>query len=95
LVLTADIEGPAQESILHEQGLQEKGKNTMPKLKTNRSAAKRFKITKTGKIKKRSANRGHILGKMSRKRKRVLRKSGYLDKVEEKKIRRLLPYGTN
>ncbi len=93
--MTADIEGPAQESILHEQGLQEKGKNTMPKLKTNRSAAKRFKITKTGKIKKRSANRGHILGKMSRKRKRVLRKSGYLDKVEEKKIRRLLPYGTN
>ena len=47
----------------------------MPKLKTNKSAAKRFKITKTGKIKKRSANRGHILGKMSRKRKRKLRQS--------------------
>ena len=67
----------------------------MPKLKTNKSAAKRFKITKNGKIKKRSANRGHILGKMSRKRKRKLRQSSYLDKVEEKKIRRLLPYGTN
>lgn len=67
----------------------------MPKLKTNKSAAKRFKITKTGKIKKRSANRGHILGKMSRKRKRKLRQSSYLDSVEVKKIRRLLPYGTS
>lgn len=67
----------------------------MPKLKTNKAAAKRFKITKTGKIKKRSANRGHILGKMSRKRKRKLRQSSYLDKVEVRKIRRLLPYGTN
>ncbi|MEW5894886.1 MAG: 50S ribosomal protein L35 [Candidatus Omnitrophota bacterium] len=67
----------------------------MPKLKTNKSAAKRFKITKSGKIKKRSANRGHILGKMSRKRKRKLRHSSYLDKVEVKKIRRLLPYGSN
>jgi large subunit ribosomal protein L35 len=65
----------------------------MPKLKTNRSAAKRFKITKTGKIKKRSANRGHMLGKMSRKAKRKLRKSSYVSAVEAKKIRRLLPYG--
>ena len=65
----------------------------MPKLKTNRSAAKRFKITKSGKIKKRAANRGHILGKMSRKRKRKLRQSGYLSSADAKKIRRLLPYG--
>lgn len=65
----------------------------MPKLKTNKSAAKRFKITKSGKIKKRSANRGHILGKMSRKRKRHLRKDGYLAECDAKKIRRLLPYG--
>lgn len=65
----------------------------MPKLKTNRSAAKRFRFTKKGKIKKRSANRGHILGKMSRKRKRKLRKSGYLCIGDAKKIRRLLPYG--
>jgi len=65
----------------------------MPKLKTNKSAAKRFKITKTGKIKKRSAGRGHILGKMSRKSKRNLRKSGYVSNVDAKRIRRLLPYG--
>jgi len=67
----------------------------MPKLKTNKSAAKRFKITKSGKIKKRKANRGHILGKKTRKRKRKLRQNSYLDKVEVKKVRRLLPYGTN
>lgn len=65
----------------------------MPKLKTNKSAAKRFKITKSGKIKKRSANRGHILGKMARKTKRKLRQSSYLSAADEKKIRRLLPYG--
>jgi len=65
----------------------------MPKLKTNRSAAKRFKITKSGKLKKRSANRGHILGKMNRKRKRKLRQSGYVSDADAKKIRRLLPYG--
>jgi large subunit ribosomal protein L35 len=55
--------------------------------------AKRFKITKSGKIKKRSAGRGHILSKMSRKRKRKLRKGSYLAGVEVKKIRRMLPYG--
>ena len=65
----------------------------MPKLKTNRSAAKRFKKTKSGKLKKRSASRGHILGKMSRKAKRNLRKSSYVSDADEKKIRRLMPYG--
>ncbi|MBF0533107.1 MAG: 50S ribosomal protein L35 [Candidatus Omnitrophica bacterium] len=65
----------------------------MPKIKTNRSAAKRFKITKSGKIKKRSAMRGHILGKKSRKRKRHLKKNSYLAPAEEKKIRRLMPDG--
>jgi len=67
----------------------------MPKLKTNRGAAKRLRFTKTGKIKKRKAGRGHVLGKKTRKRKRHLRKSDYLSKVEEKRIRRLLPYGSN
>jgi large subunit ribosomal protein L35 len=65
----------------------------MPKLKTRKGVAKRFKITKSGRIKKRSANRGHLLSKRSTKRKRKLRKSGYLSPAEEKKIRRLLPYG--
>lgn len=65
----------------------------MPKLKTNKGAAKRFKMTKSGKVKKRSAGRGHILGKMSRKRKRKLRKASYLSEADEKRIRRLMPYG--
>lgn len=65
----------------------------MPKLKTNRAAAKRFKITKSGKLKKRSARRGHLLGKMSRKAKRKLRQSSYLSPSDAKKIRRMLPYG--
>ena len=65
----------------------------MPKLKTNRSVAKRFKITKNGKIKKRNAGRRHILGKKTRKLKRQLRHSGYLNPIDAKKIRRLLPYG--
>ena len=65
----------------------------MPKLKTKKGVAKRFKITKSGKIKKRSAGRGHILSKMSRKRKRKLRKGGYVSATQEKMIRRLLPYG--
>ncbi|MDP8266900.1 MAG: 50S ribosomal protein L35 [Candidatus Aceula meridiana] len=64
----------------------------MPKLKTNRSAAKRFKRTKTGKLKKRSAGRGHILGKMSRKRKRNLRKGSYVSSADQKKIEKILPY---
>ena len=65
----------------------------MPKLKTNKSAAKRFRATKTGRLKKRKAGRGHILGKMSRKRKRKLRQSNYVSSTDEKRIRRLLPYG--
>ena len=65
----------------------------MPKLKTNRSVAKRLRFTKSGKLKKRSANRGHLLRKMSRKAKRRLRQGGYLSKGDTKKIRRLLPYG--
>ena len=65
----------------------------MPKLKTNKAAAKRFKITKSGKWKKRSAGRGHLLGKKTRKSKRKLRQSSYVSSVDLKKIRRLLPYG--
>ncbi len=65
----------------------------MPKLKTNKSAAKRFRFTKSGKIKKRNAGRRHILGKKARKNKRHLRRPGYVSKTDEKRIRRLLPYG--
>jgi len=63
----------------------------MPKMKTNRGAAKRFRKTKGGKIKRRKAYASHILTKKSAKRKRSLRKSGFLDKVDTKSIRRLIP----
>lgn len=72
----------------------EKGR-IMPKMKTNRSAAKRFRLTKSGKLKKRSARRGHILTKMKSKAKRKLRQTGYVSSTDAKKIRRLLPYGAN
>jgi len=65
----------------------------MPKIKTNRSVAKRFKITGKGKIKRPRAFKGHILGKKKRKRKMHLRHRAYVSKVDEQKIRRLLPYG--
>ncbi|MGD8495113.1 MAG: 50S ribosomal protein L35 [Gemmatimonadales bacterium] len=62
----------------------------MPKQKTNRSAAKRFKKTGTGKIKRRKAYTSHILTKKSPKRKRNLRKSTLVSKADEKRIKRLL-----
>ena len=53
------------------------GGNTMPKAKTHKGMAKRFKVTGSGKkAKHRAANRGHILGKKSGKRKRQLRSGG-------------------
>lgn len=64
----------------------------MPKIKTNRGAAKRFKITAGGKIRRNKANSNHILTKKSRKRKRNLRAGGQVDKTNERGVRRLLPY---
>jgi large subunit ribosomal protein L35 len=64
----------------------------MPKLKTNRGAAKRFKVTGTGKIVRNKANANHILTKKSRKRKRNLRKSGLVDSTNLKQVSRLIPY---
>jgi len=65
----------------------------MPKVKTKRGAAKRFTVTKTGKIKRAKAYKSHILTSKSTKRKRNLRKSSLVSAVEKKNIRRLLPYG--
>ena len=62
----------------------------MPKMKSHRGAAKRFKKTKNGKIKYRRKNRNHILTKKAPKRKRQLRKDGYIAKVDEDRIKRLL-----
>ena len=64
----------------------------MPKLKTHRGAAKRFSLTKSGKIKRAKAYKRHILSKKSTKRLRGLRQTGYIADVEEMKIRKLLPY---
>jgi large subunit ribosomal protein L35 len=65
----------------------------MPKIKTNRGAAKRFKITGSGKIARSKAYGSHILTKKTTKRKRQLRKSALVDSTNLKKVARLIPYG--
>jgi large subunit ribosomal protein L35 len=64
----------------------------MPKMKTKRGAAKRFKLTGTGKIKRNKAFSSHILTKKSTKRKRGLRKSDLVDSANLKSVRKILPY---
>ncbi len=64
----------------------------MPKVKSNSGAKKRFKVTGTGKIKRKKAYRSHILTKKSPKRKRNLRKSTLVDGSDVGRIRRLIPY---
>ncbi|MCL2224526.1 MAG: 50S ribosomal protein L35 [Defluviitaleaceae bacterium] len=64
----------------------------MPKLKTKKAAAKRFKVTGTGKFKHPKANKGHILTKKSPKRKMGLRKMAMVDKTNEAAVRAMLPY---
>jgi large subunit ribosomal protein L35 len=64
----------------------------MPKIKTHRGAAKRFSLTKSGKIKRAKAYKSHILNKKSTKRKRNLRQGTYVDASEEKNIKQLIPY---
>jgi large subunit ribosomal protein L35 len=65
----------------------------MPKIKTNRAAAKRFKKTGTGKFVFSKSHASHILTKKTRKRKRVLRQSQIIDKTNRKAIKLLLPNG--
>ncbi len=62
----------------------------MPKLKTKKSAAKRFKITGTGKIKRSKAYKSHILTKKSPKRKRNLGKPTLVSSADAKKIKKIL-----
>jgi large subunit ribosomal protein L35 len=64
----------------------------MPKIKTNRGAAKRFRKTGTGKIRRNKAFTSHILTKKSTKRKRDLRQSTLVDQHDAKNIRCLIPY---
>lgn len=64
----------------------------MPKLKTNSSAAKRFKKTASGKFKCGSSHTSHILTKKSTKRKRQLRGTDMVTEADTPCIRRMLPY---
>lgn len=65
----------------------------MPKMKTNSSAKKRFKLTGTGKFKREKAYKSHILTKKTRKRKRMLRQSTLIHKADECKVKRMLALG--
>jgi len=64
----------------------------VPKIRTNRGAAKRFRITGSGKIRIKRAYMRHILTKKAQKRKRQLRRPGILKGPDEKKVRKLIPY---
>ena len=64
----------------------------MPKVKTNRSAAKRFKVTGTGKLKRNKAYKRHILTKKSAKTKRNLRKAAITDTTNVKNMKKIIPY---
>ena len=64
----------------------------MPKMKTSRSAAKRFKVTGTGKLKRAKAYKSHILSKKSTKRKRNLRQAAITDATNVKNMKKILPY---
>ncbi len=64
----------------------------MPKLKSHSGAKKRFKMTKTGRVKRGSAFTSHILNKKSNKVKRNNRHSQYADKTNEAAVKEMLPY---
>ena len=64
----------------------------MPKQKTHKGAAKRFDLTKTGKVKRAQAFKRHILTKKPTKRTRNLRKAAYVANTEAKTMKKLIPY---
>ncbi|MBI5375146.1 MAG: 50S ribosomal protein L35 [Candidatus Schekmanbacteria bacterium] len=64
----------------------------MPKLKTKKSAAKRFKLTASGKVKRHTAYGSHILTSKTRKRKRGLRKNNLVSSTEAKNVKMMIPY---
>ena len=66
---------------------------SVPKIKTHRGAAKRFKLTGSGKIVRNKANKNHILTKKSAKRKRGLRQDTVVAAADMQRIRRLIPSG--
>ena len=64
----------------------------MPKMKTSRAAAKRFKVTGTGKLVRNKAYKSHILTKKTRKRKRNLRQATVMDQTNVRNMKKILPY---
>ncbi|MDR2506219.1 MAG: 50S ribosomal protein L35 [Oscillospiraceae bacterium] len=64
----------------------------MPKQKTHRGAAKRFRVTGTGKIKRYKAYRNHMASHKSNKQKRNLREPGLVDATQFKTMKKLIPY---
>ncbi len=64
----------------------------MPKMKSHRGAAKRFKKTGSGKIARQKANKQHILTKKTTKRKRSLRQDALISDADERRVRKMLPY---
>ncbi len=64
----------------------------MPKMRTNRSAAKRFSKTASGKLRHMKGFKNHILTKKSAKRIRQLRRDGLLCKGDEERMKKILPY---
>ena len=64
----------------------------MPKMKTHRAAAKRFRATGSGEIRRNKAYKSHILNKKTRKRKRNLRKYGLVSRADFFRTKRMLPY---
>ena len=64
----------------------------MPKMKSNSGAKKRFKVTGSGKVKRKKAGKRHILTKKSSKRKRKLGKDTLVDDTQEKNVKKMIPY---
>ena len=65
----------------------------MPKMKTNRAAAKRFRVTGSGRIRRSKSGLNHMMQEKSKKRLRRLRKNDMVEHAFEKRIKLLLPYG--
>lgn len=64
----------------------------MPKMKTHRGAAKRLRVTGTGKVAYRKSGKSHLLSKKTAKRKRSLRQGGIIGPADKKRMKRLIPY---
>ena len=65
----------------------------MPKMKTNRAAAKRFRVTGSGRIRRSKSGLNHMMQEKSKKRLRRLRKNDMVDLTLQKHVKRMLPYG--